>query len=95
MAIKRSTIEIFWKFIRDNPELVASVAIELAALAAVAIKNSNKLATRFRGQRKKVPQTLAETLTRNLPAVLKLLPAPKLQKRSRPKRNTRSTKQAA
>jgi len=94
-AAHKSTIEIFWKFVQDNPELAASVAMELVALAAVAIKNSSKLTKHFRGQSKKVPRALANTLPRSLPAKLKLLSTPKIQKRARPKRNTRSTKQAA
>jgi hypothetical protein len=91
----KSTIEIFWKFVQDNPELVASIAMELAALAAVALKKLKQTDKTFYGAKKKSSASARQQADHGLTNILKLLPTPKIQKRARPKRNTRSTKQAA
>jgi hypothetical protein len=75
-----SLIEMFWKFVQDNPKLAATLAFELGSLAGAAVGNSGKTGKYIQKQAEKV----THALPRSLPTVLKFLPSPKMQPRKRP-----------
>ena len=75
-----SLIEMFGKFVQDNPKLAATLAFELGSLAGAAVGNSGKTGEYIKKQAKKLPRALP----RSLPAALKFLPSPKMQPRKRP-----------
>ncbi len=87
MARKKTTtesvIEIFWKFVQDNPKLATSLAFELGSLAGGAVRNSGETTKYIKKQAKKVPLALTNAIPRSLPAALKFLPSPKVQPRKR------------
>ena len=79
-----SMIEMFWKFVHDNPKLARSLAFELGALAGEAVRNSGETTKYIKKQAKKIPFALTNAVPRSLPAALKFLPSPKVQPRKRP-----------
>src|SRR5579859_6548754 len=54
-----SYVEIFWEFLRDNPELATMIAFELGSLAGVVVRNSGGKKYLKNGV-KKVPQALSD-----------------------------------
>ena len=96
-----SYVEIFWEFLRDNPELATMIAFELGSLAGAVVRNSGGKKYLKNGA-KKVPQALSDAMPPALASALTFLPAPKLQptKKSATKRRAQhrakpATKHAA
>ncbi len=79
-----SAIEMFGKFIQDNPKLASSVAFELGSLVGGAVRNSGETTKYIKKQAKKVPHALTNVVPRSVHAALKFLPSPKVQPRKRP-----------
>jgi hypothetical protein len=83
-------VEMFWAFLRDNPELATMIAFELGSLAGTVVRTSAQNKKFLKGRAKKVPQAIADAMPPSLSNALKFLPAPKLQpgKRTNGKRST-------
>jgi hypothetical protein len=79
-----SSIEMFGKFIQDNPKLASSLAFELGSLVGGAVRNSGETTKYIRKQAKKVPHALTNAVPRSVHAALKFLPSPKVQPHKRP-----------
>ena len=53
----RSYVEIFWEFLRDNPELATMIAFELGSLAGTVVQHLRRQKISQK-RREKVPQAL-------------------------------------
>ncbi len=94
----KSLADLFWEFLRDDPELARMIAFEVGSLAGNLARLSVANKKYLKNQAKKVPQAISDTMPAGLSSALKLLPAPRLQpaKRTQVKRSSRRrTKHAA
>jgi len=98
-----SYVEIFWEFLRDNPELATMIAFELGSLAGSVVRASGGKKY-LKNRAKEMPQALSDAMPPALANALKFLPAPKLQPKQKPagkrrahkaKSASKATKQAA
>lgn len=90
-ADRASYVEMFWEFLRDNPELATMIAFELGSLAGVVVRNSGGK-NYLKNGAKKVPQALSEAMPPALANALTFLPAPKLQPTKKPAARRRAHK---
>jgi hypothetical protein len=88
-----SYVEIFWEFLRDNPELATMIAFELGSLAGVVVRNSGGKKYLKNGA-KKVPRALSHAMPPALASALTFLPAPKLQPNKKPASKRRAQHKA-
>ncbi len=88
-----SYVEIFWEFLRDNPELATMIAFELGSLAGAVVRNSGGKKYLKNGA-KKVPQALSDAMPPALASALTFLPAPKLQPTKKPATKRRAQHKA-
>jgi hypothetical protein len=86
-----SYVEIFWEFLRDNPELATMIAFELGSLAGTVVRTSGGKKYLKNGA-KKVPQALSDAMSPALANALKFLPGPNLQPNKKPAAKRRSQK---
>jgi hypothetical protein len=70
-----SYVEIFWEFLRDNPELATMIAFELGSLAGTVVRTSGGKKYLKNGA-KKVPQALSDAMSPALANALKFCLAP-------------------
>jgi hypothetical protein len=84
-----SYVEVFWEFLRDNPELATMIAFELGSLAGTVVRNSGGKKYLKNGV-KKVPQALSDAMSPALASALKFLPAPNLQPNKKPANKRRA-----
>ncbi len=88
-----SYVEIFWEFLRDNPELATMIAFEIGSLAGTVVRNSGGKKYLKNGA-KKMPQALSDAIPPALASALTFLPAPKLQPTKKPAAKRRAQNKA-
>ncbi len=90
----QSYADIFWAFLRDNPELARTIAFELGSLAGTAVGKATSNTKYLKGRVKKMPQAIADAMPPSLSNALKFLPAPKLQPHKKPHAKRSSQRKA-